>query len=102
MPRPLGVVTAKPQLTKTDSVIASAPVMRNLRSDVTRFVPTNLRVKRDEKKEEKVKRKPEPYSRMPGYSQPHQHQHQHQPPHRPQQNKQSKDDAYADFMKEMQ
>ena len=66
MPRPLGVVTAKPQLTKTDSVIASAPVMRNLRSDVTRFVPTNLRVKRDEKKEEKVKRKPEPYSRMPG------------------------------------
>ena len=66
MPRPLGVVTAKPQLTKTDSVIASAPVMRNLRSDVTRFVPTNLRVKRDEKKEEKVKRKPEPYSHMPG------------------------------------
>ena len=65
LPRPLGVVTAKPQLTKTDSVIASAPVMRNLRSDVTRFVPTNLRVKRDEKKEEKVKR-PEPYSRMPG------------------------------------
>ena len=35
-----------------------------------------------------------------GYTQPH--QHQHQPPHRPQQNKQSKDDAYADFMKEMQ
>ena len=37
-----------------------------------------------------------------GYNQPHQHQHQHQPPQRPQQNKQSKDDAYADFMKEMQ
>ena len=121
MPRPLGVVTAKPQLTKTDSVIASAPVMRNLRSDVTRFVPTNLRVKRDEKKEEKVKRKPEPYSHMAGqlpqqhravfnhqtylllsgYNQ-QQHQLQQQQLHRPQQNKQSKDDVYADFMKEMQ
>lgn len=101
LPRPLGVLTAKPQLTKTDSVIASAPVMRNLRSDVTRFVPTNLRVKRDEKKEEKVKRKPEPYSNMPGYNQ-QQHHHQQQQLHRPQQNKQSKDAAYADFMKEMQ
>ena len=37
MPRPLGVVTAKPQLNaKSDPVIESAPVMRNLRSDVTR------------------------------------------------------------------
>ena len=119
MPRPLGVVTAKPQLTKTDSVIASAPVMRNLRSDVTRFVPTNLRVKRDEKKEEKVKRKPEPYSHIPGYNYQYQgmrltvsclgynqqqqhHHHQQQQVQRPQQNKQSKDAVYADFMKEMQ
>merc|ERR1719430_1945505 len=54
MPRPLGVVSAKPQLNKmeikTGKVIEGAPVMRNLRSDVTRFVPTNLRVKREEKK----------------------------------------------------
>ena len=40
MPRPLGVVSAKPQLNKmeikTGKVIEGAPVMRNLRSDVTR------------------------------------------------------------------
>jgi len=57
MPKPLGVLSAKPQINKsevkTDKVIASAPVMRNLKSDVTRFVPTNLRVKRDDKKGKK-------------------------------------------------
>merc|ERR1719222_1609432 len=108
MPRPLGVVTAKPQLTKTDSVIASAPVMRNLRSDVTRFVPTNLRVKREEKKEP-PKRKSEPYrpySSIGGHSfaPPAPHQPKFARPSQPHQPApvKTKDDAYADFMKEMQ
>ena len=47
-------MSAAPQLNKETSnakpgvsVIEAKPQMRNLRSDVTRFVPTNLRVKRD-------------------------------------------------------
>merc|ERR1712173_447380 len=65
MPRPLNpqvssVVSAGPQISagpsssakpvvKTGSVIEAKPQMRNLLSDVTRFVPTNVKVKRDEK-----------------------------------------------------
>jgi len=59
MPKPLGVLSAKPQINKSeiksDKVIASAPVMRNLKSDVTRFIPTNLRVKRGDDKKGKKK-----------------------------------------------
>jgi len=114
MPRPLGVVSAKPQLNKmeikTGKVIEGAPVMRNLRSDVTRFVPTNLRVKREEKKEP-IKRKTEsyrPYSSVGGHSfAPPQAKNMRitrptqplLPSHPP---LKTKDDAYADFMKEMQ
>jgi len=108
LPRPLGVVTAKPQLTpaaKTDPVIEGAPVMRNLRSDVTRFVPTNLRVKReDTRKQESVKKRPESFT----HSYHHQQQQHHQMMARQQQHQQqkkpskSKDEEYADFMKEMQ
>jgi len=102
MPKPLGVVTAKPQLNaKSDPVIESAPVMRNLRSDVTRFVPTNLRVKRDDvKKVENVKKKSD------SYSQSYQHQQQlharQQQQQQQQQQSKSKDEMYADFMAEMQ
>jgi len=109
LPRPLGVVSAKPQLNKmevkTDKVIEGAPVMRNLKSDVTRFVPTNLRVKRDDgRKEAPVKRKAE----QPSY--PHMGiQHNFAAPSRPTLSRttpvpqtQTKDDAYAAFMKEMQ
>lgn len=113
MPRPLGVVSAKPQLNKmeikTGKVIEGAPVMRNLRSDVTRFVPTNLRVKREEKKEP-PKRKTEPYrpySSVGGHSfvPPPSHQPRFARPSHPVQGGgqvKTKDDAYADFMKEMQ
>jgi len=103
MPRPLGVVTAKPQLTapnpKTDSVIQGAPVMRNLRSDVTRFVPTNLRVKRDEVK------KPESNKKKASLSFHQQQQQQMMARQQQQQLQQrkgkSKDEMYSDFMKEM-
>ena len=78
-----------------------------------RFVPTNLRVKRDDKKEN-IKRKPEPYrpySSVGGHSfappAPQQHTRFARPsqpslglPSHPPQK--TKDDAYADFMKEMQ
>ena len=106
LPRPLGVVTAKPQLTapnpKTDSVIEGAPVMRNLRSDVTRFVPTNLRVKRDEGK------KPESNKRKAGLNFHQQQQQQMMARQQQQQQQQmqqrkgkSKDEMYSDFMREM-
>jgi len=92
LPKPLGVVSAKPQINKSevksDKVIASAPVMRNLKSDVTRFVPTNLRVKRDEKKTGKKKEDDDQKSAM--FT---------QQKVVPQQ--QTKDDAYNEFMKEM-
>ncbi len=48
-----GVVSAAPQLLKEgkstagQSVIEAKPQMRNLKSDITRFVPTNVKIKRD-------------------------------------------------------
>lgn len=111
VPRPLGVVSAKPQLNKmevkTDKVIEGAPVMRNLKSDVTRFVPTNLRVKREDgRKEVAVKRKSDQppqqsYLNVGGrnnFAAPRQPLLKSSPaPPQP-----NKDDAYAAFMKEMQ
>ena len=66
-PRPQGVVSAGPQLNKeianqqqqqhakssqqsqhhTGGVIEAKPQMRNLKSDITRFVPTNVKLKRE-------------------------------------------------------
>ena len=74
-----------------------------------RFVPTNLRVKREEKKEP-PKRKTEPYrpySSVGGHSfvPPPSHQPRFARPSHPVQGGgqvKTKDDAYADFMKEMQ
>merc|ERR1719244_1058448 len=113
LPRPLGVVSAKPQLNKmevkTDKVIEGAPVMRNLKSDVTRFVPTNLRVKRDDGGKAGVPagvHKPKkPVA--PQYSSGLAPQQVRPQPsagqmRAPPKEKKTKDDAYADFMKEMQ
>lgn len=93
MPKPLGVLSAKPQLNKqeikTDKVIESAPVMRNLKSDVTRFIPTHLRIKRDDHKREALKKKEE----VPAmFAKPKVQQAQPQL---------TKDDAYKQFMEEM-
>ena len=89
---------------KTDKVISGAPVMRNLRSDVTRFVPTNLRVRREEKERPSARRpphQPPPASNPFGVpAGPAVHLHRPAPPAK--QAGKSKDDAYADFMKEMQ
>lgn len=101
-----GIVSARPQLNqspqvKTGKVIEGAPVLRNLKSDVTRFVPTNLRVRRDDgqQKPQKSRKPPEPSHFSTGLA-PQQAKpgHVHAPP----KNQKTKDDAYADFMKEMQ
>lgn len=84
---------AQPQLakdtTKGMTTITAKPQIRNLSADVTRFVPSALRVKREDKKVQK------PKSFMSDYS-------------RQQQSEAitakgtTKDDAYMQFMKEMQ
>jgi WW domain-binding protein 11 len=92
LPKPLGVLSAKPQINKSevksDSVIESKPVMRNLKSDVTRFIPTNLRIKRDakpgSKKKEESGQKPAMFTQQKVVPQ-----------------QKTKDDAYNDFMREM-
>ena len=116
MPRPLNpqVVSAGPQLNagssgsakpivKTGSVIEAKPQMRNLLSDVTRFVPTNVKVKRDEKSGGGVggnqgkKRQNDPMREVfVKHAQPVLQQQQQQ------QQQGNKDDAYAQFMAEME
>ncbi|CAB4055846.1 WBP11 [Lepeophtheirus salmonis] len=73
----------------TGGVIEAKPQMRNLRSDITRFIPTNLRVKRDDPKNPHRKQS-DPLTRdiFAKHSKP-------LPPQK------SKDDAYAQFMSEM-
>lgn len=101
-----GILSARPQLTqspavKTGKVIEGAPVLRNLKSDVTRFVPTNLRVRREEPA--KPQKRPQQQQHIstglaPQQARP-QFPGQQRPPPKAQK---TKDDAYADFMKEMQ
>lgn len=92
----LPVLTAAPQLIQPKqqgATISAKPQIRNLSADVTRFVPSTLRVKREEKKAKNTAktaaalvnelRQKEHMLRM-GSAQP------------------TKDDAYMQFMKEMQ
>jgi len=91
-------------------VIEGAPVLRNLKSDVTRFVPTHLRVKRDEGPRGGgggggVQKPKKPAA--PQYSSGLAPQQARTQPsggqmRAPPKEKKTKDDAYADFMKEMQ
>lgn len=78
-------VFAGPQLSKDpkSATISAKPQIRNLSADVTRFVPSTLRIKKDEVK------KPKPKTAV--VLQPA------QPAQGP-----TKDDAYMQFMKEMQ
>ena len=115
MPRPLNppqssVVSAGPQINagpskpvvKTGSVIEAKPQMKNLLKDVTRFVPTNVKVKRaDDKSGGGVggnlggkKKQNDPLRDVfVKHSQPVVQQQQQQG---------NKDDAYAQFMAEME
>ena len=106
MPRPLNpqVVSAGPQISgapsksvKTGSVIEAKPQMRNLLSDVTRFVPTNVKVKRDGSMPNQKKQN-DPMKEV--FAKHAQHRIQHQQQH--QQASGNKDDAYAQFMAEME
>ncbi|KAJ2944236.1 hypothetical protein O0L34_g18217 [Tuta absoluta] len=85
---PVSVLTAAPQLIpKKDgpqgATISAKPQIRNLSADVTRFVPSALRVKREDKKVKPVKTSLQRQVEVPK-----------QAP--------SKDDAYMQFMKEME
>jgi len=87
-------------------VIEGAPVLRNLKSDVTRFVPTHLRVKRDDGGKGAGIQKPKKAA-APQYSSGLAPQQARTQPsggqmRAPPKEKKTKDDAYADFMKEMQ
>lgn len=78
-----------PKDTKGMTTITAKPQIRNLSADVTRFVPSALRVKREDKKVQKPKPYASEYSR--------QQQNEAAP------NKgATKDDAYMQFMREMQ
>lgn len=68
------------------ATITAKPQIRNLSADVTRFVPATLRIKRDEPKRPKPKSYIPETRRQPSQQQP-------QP---------TKDDAYQQFMSELQ
>ena len=114
MPRPLNqnpqssVVSAGPQINaakpvvKTGSVIEAKPQMKNLLKDVTRFVPTNVKVKRADDKSgggvcgnlgRKKKQSYPLWNVFVKHAQPVVQQQQQQ---------RNKDDAYAQFMAEME
>ena len=73
-------------------------IFRNLRTDVTRFVPTNVKLAK------KQQRQSDPMTdvfRPPQLAKQQQQQPFQQQQQAQQQQKQSKDDAYAQFMSEM-
>ncbi|XP_063910164.1 WW domain-binding protein 11 [Zophobas morio] len=92
------VLSAAPQLinrvesTKQGATITAKPQIRNLSADVTRFVPSALRVKREDKKQK-------PNTRALVHELKQKEFNLHQSTH-PQQH--TKDDAYKQFMEEMQ
>lgn len=94
-PKTPNVLSAAPQLInrkdkdgKSTTTIEAKPQIRNLAADVTRFLPTSLRVKRDDKKKSNnISRITE---RLPEAQ-----------PLRTTQPK-TKDDAYMQFMQEME
>lgn len=73
------------------TTITAKPQIRNLSADVTRFVPSTLRVKREDKKPQKPKPFVSEYSRQ-----------QHKQHESAQAKGTTKDDAYMQFMREMQ
>ncbi|XP_058819735.1 WW domain-binding protein 11 [Topomyia yanbarensis] len=86
------------------ATISAKPQIRNLSADVTRFVPSALRTKKDEGVKRQHPNRPD----MGHHQQSHpQQQHQHMHPGRPgigahDPSKPSKDDAYLQFMREME
>ncbi|KAG4079148.1 hypothetical protein HA402_001119 [Bradysia odoriphaga] len=87
---PVGnILSAGPQLTKDTkgmTTITAKPQIRNLSADVTRFVPSTLRVKRDDN----IKQQRRPKQYITEVKQPEASKTT------------TKDDAYMQFMREMQ
>jgi WW domain-binding protein 11 len=75
---------------QTSTTITAKPQIRNLSADVTRFVPSTLRSKRDEPR----KTKPKSYISETKMQQVTMQKQQQQ--------MQTKDDAYHQFMNELQ
>lgn len=100
IPNP-NVLSAGPQLVhrsdnpaaKQGATISAKPQIRNLSADVTRFVPSTLRVKRDDKKPMPTRR-----ALLHEVKQKDLMIKQNHPPI----NQVTKDDAYMQFMREMQ
>lgn len=78
-----------PKDTKGMTTITAKPQIRNLSADVTRFVPSALRVKREDKKVSKPKSFVTEYSRQ-------------QQAEAAANKGTTKDDAYMQFMREVQ
>lgn len=90
---------SKPSSKPTASIIEAKPQMRNLSADLTRFVPTTLKVKKDmPPKKDVVKPSVNPHIewRTPQVQVSSKSAPVAQPPVK------TKDDAYSQFMKEMQ
>lgn len=81
-----------PKDTKGMTTITAKPQIRNLSADVTRFLPSTLRVKREDKKPQKPKPFVSEFSR----------QQQKQQNVTANAKGKTKDDAYMQFMREMQ
>lgn len=81
-----------PKDTKGMTTITAKPQIRNLSADVTRFVPSTLRVRREDKKPQKAKPFISEFSR-------HQQSQTTKSAHA---KGTTKDDAYMQFMREMQ
>lgn len=79
-----------PKDTKGMTTITAKPQIRNLSADVTRFVPSALRVKREDKKVQKPKSFASEYNRQQQQNDPTANRGT------------TKDDAYLQFMREMQ
>lgn len=88
-PQIKNVLQQPPKDTKGMTTITAKPQIRNLSADVTRFVPSALRVKREDKKVQKPKPYASEYSRQ---------QQSEMAPNKGA----TKDDAYMQFMREMQ
>uniref|UniRef100_A0A1L8DDB8 Putative ww domain-binding protein 11 n=1 Tax=Nyssomyia neivai TaxID=330878 RepID=A0A1L8DDB8_9DIPT len=97
------ILSAGPQLVSKDpksATITAKPQIRNLSADVTRFLPAALRGKREEK--QKTRTIQPQYPHFPQARMPDQVQHPAAPPVAPPKKGPTKDDAYMQFMKEMQ
>lgn len=78
---------------KAGAVISAKPQIRNTQAELTKLVPTSLRIKRDANKAKSKAKGSDPFESVPT--------HQLRQPENKIEGEATKDDAYAMFMKEM-